>query len=101
MYSASFSGTELVLEGLAETCAQAGPSNCSLAQNRTTPAEIVQGVRDLINVCMRRTRGGFHTLILPRLHTMCTKQVTLISRRLIFEVCRDNLRRCNFSNHYS
>ena len=55
MYSASFSGTELVLEGFAETCAQAGPSNCSLAQNRTTPAEIVQGVRDLINVRVGRT----------------------------------------------
>ena len=56
MYTAELSGTESVLEGLAETCAQAGPKNCSLAQNRTTPAEIVQAVRDLINVRMRKTR---------------------------------------------
>lgn len=53
-FSASLSDTEAVLEGFAESCVQAGPQNCSLAQNAATPASIVQGVKDLINVRMTK-----------------------------------------------
>lgn len=60
--AASLSDTEAVLDGLAETCAQAGPINCSLAQNHTTPGSIRQSVKDLINVRVTNAVLLMHSL---------------------------------------
>ncbi|KAF8586191.1 alpha/beta-hydrolase [Ramaria rubella] len=58
IFGSSLSAIDSVLEGFAEQCVQAGPQNCSLAQNDSTPASVVQNIHSLIDTAYDLHKAG-------------------------------------------
>ncbi|KAF8582474.1 alpha/beta-hydrolase [Ramaria rubella] len=54
----SLSAVESVFQGFAEKCSEAGPQNCAIAQNDSTPASILQGIENLINTAYDLHKAG-------------------------------------------